>query len=191
MRQNIGQRTVSGSQSPMYLLHRSDAQGAFGGLHAATIAAVAALIFYVFAAAFLFNTSWWDVALQALVQGVLRAVLSLLLYGRTVNILSASSGAAFAALCPTMTAIFAIPILGEWPTRPDWMASVIVSNRGLLRERRAVINAASAAQTGKLKCTSRQQPRFTPAHPPDSGQFFWPVQLRCCRRLRARLAWPV
>jgi drug/metabolite transporter (DMT)-like permease len=102
------------------------------GLHAAAIAAVGALVLYVpgyaiFAGASLFHAPWWDVALQALVQGVLTAVLSLLLYGRAVNILGASSGAAFAALCPAMTAIFAIPVLGEWPTWPDWMAIVVIS----------------------------------------------------------------
>jgi hypothetical protein len=37
--------------------------------------------------------------LQAVVQGVLTAIISLLLYGRAVSILGASSGAAFAATC--------------------------------------------------------------------------------------------
>ena len=63
-------------------------------------------------------------ALQAVVQGVLTAILSLLLYGRAVHILGASSGAAFAALCPAMTALLGIPILGEWPTPIDWTAIV-------------------------------------------------------------------
>ena len=68
-----------------------------------------------------------DVALQALVQGLLTAVISLLLYGRAVGILGASSGAAFAALCPAMTALLAIPILGEWPAPMDWIAMTLIS----------------------------------------------------------------
>ena len=65
--------------------------------------------------------------LQAFVQGLLTAILSLLLYGRAVGILGASSGAAFAALCPAMTALLGIPILGEWPTLTDWMAISLIS----------------------------------------------------------------
>jgi drug/metabolite transporter (DMT)-like permease len=102
------------------------------GLHAAAIAAVGALFLYVpgyavFTGASLIQAPWRDVALQAIVQGVLTAILSLLLYGRAVSILGASSGAAFAALCPAMTALFAIPILGEWPTLTDWLAIVLIS----------------------------------------------------------------
>jgi drug/metabolite transporter (DMT)-like permease len=102
------------------------------GLHAAAIAAVGALFLYVpgyavFSGTSLIHAPWWDVALQAIVQGVLTAILSLLLYGRAVGILGASSGAAFAALCPAMTALFAVPILGEWPTSTDWLAIVLIS----------------------------------------------------------------
>jgi drug/metabolite transporter (DMT)-like permease len=63
-----------------------------GGLHAAAIAAVGSLVFYLppylaFAGASLLEAPWRDVALQALVQGVLTAVVSLLLYGRAVALL--------------------------------------------------------------------------------------------------------
>jgi drug/metabolite transporter (DMT)-like permease len=102
------------------------------GLHAAAISAVGSMILYlpVFAilpGGTLARASWSDVALQAVVQGVLTAIVSLLLYGRAVSILGASSGAAFAALCPAMTALLAIPILGEWPTSLDWMAVGLIS----------------------------------------------------------------
>jgi drug/metabolite transporter (DMT)-like permease len=102
------------------------------GLHAAAIAAVGALLTYVPAYfvvtdASLISAPWRDVALQAVVQGLLTAVISLLLYGWAVSILGASSGAAFAALCPAMTALFAIPVLGEWPTTADWIAIVLIS----------------------------------------------------------------
>ena len=102
------------------------------GLHAAAISAVGSMVLYlpVFAVLPRGNLAaapWGDIALQAVVQGVLTAIVSLLLYGRAVNILGASSGAAFAALCPAMTAVLAIPILGEWPAVHDWVAVGIIS----------------------------------------------------------------
>jgi drug/metabolite transporter (DMT)-like permease len=102
------------------------------GLHAAAIAAVGALLLYLpvylgFAGANLARAAWADIALQAIVQGLLTAIISLVLYGRAVALLGASSGAAFAALCPAMTALMAIPILGEWPTPADWMAIISIS----------------------------------------------------------------
>jgi drug/metabolite transporter (DMT)-like permease len=41
--------------------------------------------------------------------------------------LTDKSGAAFAALCPAMTALLGIPILGEWPKPIDWMAISLIS----------------------------------------------------------------
>lgn len=102
------------------------------GLHAAAIAAVGALFLYLpvylaFAGAHFTQAPWADIALQAIVQGFLTAIISLVLYGRAVALLGASSGAAFAALCPAMTALMAIPILGEWPTSIEWMAIISIS----------------------------------------------------------------
>ena len=102
------------------------------GLHAAAISAVGSMLLYLPVFAFLpggtlTTAPWGDVALQAVVQGVLTAIISLLLYGRAVSILGASSGAAFAALCPAMTALLAIPILGEWPTMLECLAIGLIS----------------------------------------------------------------
>jgi drug/metabolite transporter (DMT)-like permease len=102
------------------------------GLHAAALSAVGSMLLYLPIFALLPGTalttaSWSDLGLQAFVQGVLTAIISLLLYGRAVAILGASSGAAFAALCPAMTALLGIPILGEWPTPFDWMAIGLIS----------------------------------------------------------------
>ena len=102
------------------------------GLHAAAISAVGSMVLYlpVFAilpGGTLAATQWSDIALQAIVQGVLTAIVSLLLYGRAVSILGASSGAAFAALCPAMTALLGVPILGEWPSKLDWVAIGLIS----------------------------------------------------------------
>jgi drug/metabolite transporter (DMT)-like permease len=102
------------------------------GIHAAAISAVGSLLLYLppytlIAGANLFEASPSAIALQALVQGVLTAVVSYFLYGSAVAILGASSGAAFAALCPAMTALLAIPLLGEWPSAIDWIAIVLIS----------------------------------------------------------------
>ena len=68
-----------------------------------------------------------DVALQAVVQGVLTAIVALLLYGRMVGLLGATAGAAFVALTPATTALLGIPVLGEWPSMIDWIAIAVIS----------------------------------------------------------------
>lgn len=102
------------------------------GLHAAAIAAVGSLIAYVpvyaaLAGTSLFDAPWYDLALQAFIHGFLVAVISFVCIGRAVGILGASNGSAFAALGPAITAILAIPILGEWPAAHDWIAMLLIS----------------------------------------------------------------
>jgi drug/metabolite transporter (DMT)-like permease len=102
------------------------------GLHAAAISAVGSMLLYLPAYAFLAGTSLLHapvsaIGLQALVQGLLTAVVSYIVYGRAVSILGASSGAALAASCPAMVALMAIPVLGEWPSMVDWIAIVLIS----------------------------------------------------------------
>ena len=84
-------------------------------------------VYAMIAGATLFRAPLFDVALQAVVQGVLTAIVALLLYGRMVDILGATSGAAFVALTPAMTAVLAIPILDEWPSTTDWIAITLIS----------------------------------------------------------------
>ncbi|NJO33320.1 MAG: DMT family transporter [Rhodospirillales bacterium] len=102
------------------------------GLHAAAISAVGSMVIYMPAYSMVAGASIFDaplsaIALQALVQGLLTAVISYIVYGLAVSILGASSGAALAASCPAMTALMAIPILGEWPTAIDWIAIISIS----------------------------------------------------------------
>jgi drug/metabolite transporter (DMT)-like permease len=102
------------------------------GLHAAAIAAVGSLIIFVpvyaiVSGAHLFNAPWPDLVLQAFVHGILCAVISLVFWGRAVSLLGASRGSAFAALAPAITAILAIPILGELPATSDWIAMLLIS----------------------------------------------------------------
>jgi drug/metabolite transporter (DMT)-like permease len=131
-RENIGDAMFIGAGLLWACYTVAMRKARLGGLHAAAIAAVGSLIAYVpvyvivFGAS-LFDAPWRDIAMQAFVQGLLTAVISLLLYGRAVSILGASNGSAFAALAPVMTAILAIPILGEWPVTSDWIAMLLIS----------------------------------------------------------------
>ena len=70
---------------------------------------------------------WPIIALQAVVQGFLTGIVALFLYGRMVSILGATSGAAFLALTPAMTALMGISILGEFPSAIDWLMIVVIS----------------------------------------------------------------
>ena len=102
------------------------------GLHAAAISAVSSLVLYLPVYAIVDRTSLlkaplFDVALQAVVQGILTAIVALLLYGRMVGILGATGGAAFVALTPVITALLGIPVLREWPSTIDWIAITSIS----------------------------------------------------------------
>src|SRR5215472_8896263 len=65
---------------------------------------------------------------DAIFQGLLVTVVSLVLYGRAVALLGASRGAAFGALVPALSALFAIPLLGEWPSLSDWLGIGLISS---------------------------------------------------------------
>lgn len=67
------------------------------------------------------------VAFQGIFQGIVITILSLILYARALKLLGASAGGAFGALVPVLSALFAIPLLGEWPTQSDWLAVVLIS----------------------------------------------------------------
>jgi len=102
------------------------------GLHAAAIAAVGSLVLYLpvyayYAGASVLKAPLFDIGLQAFVQGLLTAIVALLLYGRMVSLLGATGGAAFVALTPVVTGLMAIPVLGEWPMTTDWIAIVLIS----------------------------------------------------------------
>ena len=146
--QNVGHLLFLGSAFSWACYTVAMRRARLDGLHAAAISAVGSLLIYVppyvfLAGASILEASPGAIALQALVQGLLTAIVSYVLYGRAVSILGASSGAAFAALCPAMTALMAIPILGEWPSTLDWLAIVVISlgvyvvSGGPLPERRA------------------------------------------------------
>ena len=101
-------------------------------LHAAALVSVGSLAVYLpvylaWHGAALARVPLSEVAVQAVFQGVLVTIVSLILYGRAVALLGASSGAAFGALVPALSALMAIPLLGEWPSAVDRLAIVLIS----------------------------------------------------------------
>jgi drug/metabolite transporter (DMT)-like permease len=101
-------------------------------LHAAALVSTGSLVIYLpiyFAlyGARLAQIPLADLAAQALFQGVAVTIISLVLYGRAVVILGASGGSAFGALVPALSALFAIPLLGEWPSEADWVGVALIS----------------------------------------------------------------
>ena len=73
-----------------------------------------------------------EIALQAVVQGVLAAVLALVFYTRAVAILGAGRGAVFSALVPPIAVLLAAPVLGETPGWPELLGAAAVT-AGMIR----------------------------------------------------------
>jgi drug/metabolite transporter (DMT)-like permease len=131
-RQNIGDLLFLGAGLAWAGYTVAMRRARLDGLYAAAISAVASLVFYLPVYASVARTSLlkaplFDVALQAAVQGILTGIVALLLYGRMVGILGATRDAAFVALTPAITALAAIPVLGEWPSAIDWIAIALIS----------------------------------------------------------------
>jgi hypothetical protein len=53
--------------------------------------------------------------------------LVVIIAGTGAPFLGASGGAAFGALVPALSALLAIPLLDEWPTKTDWIGIVLIS----------------------------------------------------------------
>ncbi|HEV2000265.1 MAG TPA: DMT family transporter [Xanthobacteraceae bacterium] len=60
-----------------------------------------------------------DVAVQALVQGLLSGVIAIIAFNSAIASLGPSRAAAFVALVPALAALIAIPVLAEWPDIPS------------------------------------------------------------------------
>jgi drug/metabolite transporter (DMT)-like permease len=101
-------------------------------LHATALVATGSLVIYlpIYVATYgtrLAQLTFAEFAVQACFQGVLVTIVALVLYGQAVAILGASEGAAFGALVPGLSALFAIPVLAEWPTTSGWSAIALIS----------------------------------------------------------------
>jgi drug/metabolite transporter (DMT)-like permease len=140
------------------------------GLHAAAIAAVVSLPVYVplyliFIDNRLLEVRLTELAGQALYQGVVTAVVSLALFGRSITLLGASKAAAFVALVPVIAALMAIPALGEWPTSIVWLAigmitpGVYLASGAPLPGWTAKIPQATDRGMSRVRCQAEQRSR--------------------------------
>lgn len=102
-----------------------------GPWHAAALVyviscAVYAPIYLLWLESHLSTAPAFEIAVQ-LVQSVASGLLSMAAYGFAVRRLGAAPAAAFGALTPALTALMAIPLLGEWPDAVTWIGIVTVS----------------------------------------------------------------
>jgi drug/metabolite transporter (DMT)-like permease len=101
-------------------------------IHVAALVSTGSLVIYAPAyflvcGSHLAEVPFRDLLIQVIFQGIVVTIISLVLYGRAVLILGASGGSAFGALVPALSALLAIPLLGEWPTVPGWVGIVLIS----------------------------------------------------------------
>ena len=97
-------------------------------LHAAALVSTGSLVIYAplyFAlrGTRLVQVPLADVGVQVFFQGVVVSIVALVLYGRVVAILGASGGSAFGALVPALSALFAVPLVGNGRTEQIGSAS--------------------------------------------------------------------
>ena len=101
---------------------------------------------------------WREIVIQAVFQGVLSAIVALLLYTRAVAILGAARGAVFAALVPTFSLLIAIPLLHETPTELQLVGVAFVTAGYGVRARPArprEMAFAAYAGSAAMKSTMR------------------------------------
>jgi drug/metabolite transporter (DMT)-like permease len=101
-------------------------------LHAVALVSTGSLVIYLpvyflLCGARLARIPLADLLVQAAFQGIAVTIVSIVLYGRAIAILGASGGAAFGALVPALSALLAIPVLGEWPNETDWISIALIS----------------------------------------------------------------
>jgi uncharacterized membrane protein len=101
-------------------------------IHAAALVATGSLVIYLPYYLLVYQSriaqlTLTTFAIHAFFQGVLVTIVALVLYVRAVAVLGASGGAAFGALVPALSALLAIPVLGEWPSGTELVATVLIS----------------------------------------------------------------
>lgn len=111
---------------------------------------VAALVYLpVYAVALpktILSAPWGEIALQAAYQGVLAAVIQMVIYMRAVELLGPSRMGVLVALVPPLAAMAAVPVLGE-PLTPLVIASLVLVSTGVL-----IGNAGPTLLPWRRKC---------------------------------------
>lgn len=97
---------------------------------------------------------------QGVYQGVLVGVVSFIALNRAVEVLGALRMGAFLATVPALTAIIAMPVLGEWPPLADWAALALLAAGAWSLGRQPTANPSRPVgrlDRGPGSCPSRSQ----------------------------------
>ena len=86
-----------------------------------------------------------DVAMQAVIQGLLSGVVAFVAFNIAIARIGASKAAAFVAFVPACAALIAIPVLDEWPDLASWFG-IAVTGAGVV--------LASGALSGTTRRTA-------------------------------------
>lgn len=68
-----------------------------------------------------------DIAFQAVYQGVVAGLVSLIVYNRAVENLGSNSASLFSAIVPAMAILIAMPMLGETPGPLEWVGMTLAT----------------------------------------------------------------
>jgi drug/metabolite transporter (DMT)-like permease len=103
-----------------------------GPWHAAALINVYSLIVFVpiyllAADSHLMTATVADIALQAVMQGIVSAVVALYCYGQAIRRLGASRAAVITSLTPVAAALLGLMLLGEVPSAMSWVGIALVS----------------------------------------------------------------
>jgi drug/metabolite transporter (DMT)-like permease len=77
------------------------------------------------------ESPWSEILLQAIYQGLGPNLIGILMFTTAIRTIGASPTAAMLAMVPGMAALFAIPVLGEWPSELAW-AGLVLGTGGIL-----------------------------------------------------------
>lgn len=84
-------------------------------------------IYLVFLDGRLLEAPLSELALQGLYQGLIGILVAIALYSKCVELLGATRAALFTALTPALTALLAVPVLGEAPAWHEALGMVVVT----------------------------------------------------------------
>lgn len=90
-------------------------------------AAIYLPIYFIFFDAKLFSVPLGTLLVQAVLQGVLSTIISLLLFMRVVQSLGATSATMLTAAVPSVVTLLSIPLLGEIPSWIAWTSIAFVT----------------------------------------------------------------
>ena len=93
----------------------------------------------------------WELAAQALYQGLLMSAVAIIAFNRAVALLGPGAAAAIIALLPVVAALAAIPALGEIPTRAEGAAIAVIAAGVALAARPAASRKPSQPDPAKEK----------------------------------------